>query len=592
MSGSNQNTTSHQNNNGYIPEIIKQQLRLLHSRVSSRSMTPEQYEYEVNALTDGMNNTQISSNQSIQSNLTQNQPMNQSIYQPIHQSINQQQMYQGIPVQYTGNQFPNHRVQQQQPQFMNSNNHHQLMQQQVLHLKIYYSLTHHIQQFINIHPHRQASPQPPQFRTNQIQNQTSRSQIYQQSSFQQMYPQMQMKPQYSQNMGSFYLKNYNQQHQLQQQGVPLIPVYRTPSLNGAASIKSNKSGQQLNRQHSINSFRSYLNVKKRWTINMDKRSSGLDEYFPFDLTLLTEIKSNNDADTELIDGLTGQLLPQLAIESTQLPREPSSLPNLELSTDIELQTHLIYRIKYFSEIKPGSIAFSMYDKSKNTSITYGEIFTKARKLASHMKTNLKVVSSQHIAILFKRLEVIDFTVSIIACLILQAIFIPITTSSTNISDELAEIEFIFQQHQIQLCLTSDVSYKSLLKEYSVTKSSEIPKVTWCRLENSIMKLDVISIEQESSFPRIAYIEYSKNITGDLKGTVITHSVLKNQFDSHSVMSDEVVLCCLEPRQHYGLVHGLLCSLWYGVRCILAKPKSDTMIYCASIISKQKGFFIC
>ncbi|KAI9484006.1 MAG: hypothetical protein EXX96DRAFT_560460 [Benjaminiella poitrasii] len=231
----------------------------------------------------------------------------------------------------------------------------------------------------------------------------------------------------------------------------------------------------------------------------------------------------------------------------------------------------------------GLPAFSQIDErgKEIACLTWSELAGKAEKVATAMR-GLPV--GDRVVLIYRKSEILDFTIALLGCFLAGVVAIPINTI-----EDLSELWFILRT--VSLVLTTDTNLKNLTRNVR-TRSMELPQnVKWWTTQ------DVSSVCQQqqrptpSRFTALAYIEYTKSMTGELKGVVVSHQSIMSACHSFTaavtetkVLEDhgrvrsnwdsqgaDTVLTYLEPRQQVGLNLSVLCSVYNASHTIFANP---------------------
>lgn len=147
-------------------------------------------------------------------------------------------------------------------------------------------------------------------------------------------------------------------------------------------------------------------------------------------------------------------------------------------------------------------------------------------------------------------------------------------TSGSVADELREINTIIDHCGIKLALTTDSTFKALGKDYSAVMTGglkSMPTIDWWKTNDfgsyapprKGPSEEFVQVQPTD----IAYIEYSRNAVGDLKGVVIEHRTLLSQCflakTAVNFKSTDIVLSTLETRQQFGFLIGTLFSVFNG-----------------------------
>lgn len=235
-----------------------------------------------------------------------------------------------------------------------------------------------------------------------------------------------------------------------------------------------------------------------------------------------------------------------------------------------------------------------------------------------LKTKTQLRKGDRVALVYRKAELLDFFAAFFGCLMAGLIAVPI-----NGVEEIAEMKFILANSGATIALTTEHNHRTLTKSFAITlhrlkhdeartkaelrtsddigsssareKSVNWPSgVVWWKTDNLVRwkpKQDAIgklNIDKTKDVPAsftgvglsdLAYIEYTKATSGELKGVPVSHAVILEQcrYIGHSLAASgrevfhgktegasqsrrAVVMSWLEPRQQVGLIVGA----WMGV----------------------------
>ncbi|KNC99328.1 uncharacterized protein SPPG_05576 [Spizellomyces punctatus DAOM BR117] len=233
-------------------------------------------------------------------------------------------------------------------------------------------------------------------------------------------------------------------------------------------------------------------------------------------------------------------------------------------------------LRYRSQKTPKNVAFTVLDhKGRDSiSITYEKLNARAEKVAQVIKEKSTLKRGDNVALLYRRTEVLEFLVAFYGCLYAGMVAVPIVTSSTHVDDELTEIVFILDNCQINLALTTDSQVKTLTREFHVHRTANLPRIDWWKTNEfgtSIKKKGADQAVTVNS-AEVAYVEYTKNAVGELKGIVVGHRAILSQCHqftgANGFGAGDVFFTSLEPRQQAGLLVAAFFGIYSGVHTVL------------------------
>ncbi|KAF9432479.1 hypothetical protein BGZ76_010766 [Entomortierella beljakovae] len=291
------------------------------------------------------------------------------------------------------------------------------------------------------------------------------------------------------------------------------------------------------------------------------------------------------------------------------------------------------RIETDSNAKAKAKAFSVIDnKGRETgSFTWEELMGRAEKISQTILQKTQLRQGARVGLVYRKSEILDFLAAFYGCMMAGMTAVPI-----NVIEEFAEMVYILSYTQTELALTTEYNHKALTRDLNAHKDMDWPAgVTWWKtdtLGNGNWKQNK---EADSSLhgggnrdsvvslPDLAYIEYTKSPSGELKGVAVSHRTIisqchalkhalgssSNKKKKRSVESDtvagakpvigssttykdqkmtstslpseiagepelisgpgnpEIVLTWMEPRQQVGLVLGALLGVYRGSHTI-------------------------
>ncbi|KAI9104941.1 hypothetical protein DFS34DRAFT_605239 [Phlyctochytrium arcticum] len=228
-------------------------------------------------------------------------------------------------------------------------------------------------------------------------------------------------------------------------------------------------------------------------------------------------------------------------------------------------------LRFRAQKTPKHTAFTVLDHKGRVSstVTYEKLNARAEQLSQTIKEKANLRRGENVALLFRRTDVLEFFVGLYGCLYAGMVAVPIVTTSTHVDDELTEIIFTIDNCKIKLALTTDVVIKTLTREFHVLRGATLPRIDWWKTTDysgTTKKKNAPDTAVTVDAAEIAYIEYTKNATGELKGVLVGHRQILAQclqfIGGHKMTAKDVILSELEPRQQAGL----LMSAFLGVLC--------------------------
>ncbi len=294
-------------------------------------------------------------------------------------------------------------------------------------------------------------------------------------------------------------------------------------------------------------------------------------------------------------------LPPLGAFGHQLPLEPREVPfavydphngNIPMSKFDNIATVLRHRAR----TSPKQPAYWVIDqKGKEiSSITWEKLASRAEKVAQVIRDKSNLYRGDRVALIYRDVEIIDFAVAFMGCFIAGVVAVPINAfdvSGGNLADY-HRLNVILTTTQAHLALTTDVNLKTFQRDITASKLNWPRGVEWWKTNEfgsfHPKKKDEIP---PLIVPDLAYIEFSRAPTGDLRGVVMSHRTIMHQMACLSAIiqtvptngsdtfnsnlrdkqgqlmtrstAGEILLTYLDPRQSIGLILGLLLTVYGG-----------------------------
>ncbi|KTW31511.1 hypothetical protein T552_00153 [Pneumocystis carinii B80] len=242
-------------------------------------------------------------------------------------------------------------------------------------------------------------------------------------------------------------------------------------------------------------------------------------------------------------------------------------------------------------------------------ITYNKLLARTEKVAQAIKSKPDFQQGNRVALIYSNFEIIDFVISLFACFIAGAIAVPI-----NNYKDITELHEILISTQSRLILTTHINLKNLRKML-IDRNLQFPfMIEWWETNKFG---GFYSKKKHSSAPLqthdLAYIEYSRSPTGELRGVVIPHATIVNQMISlstaissipkyikkqilnrnsnkkHAAAEDnEVFITYLDQRQAIGLIFTVFFSIYSGSTTVWCSQKAVSVPgLLANLITKYR-----
>ncbi|OAQ70013.1 AMP-binding domain-containing protein [Pochonia chlamydosporia 170] len=317
----------------------------------------------------------------------------------------------------------------------------------------------------------------------------------------------------------------------------------------------------------------------------------------------------------------GDLPPPEALEYLR-PLEPREIPfsirdphdpNILMSQFDNLAAVLRHRARTTAKLP----AYWVLDnKGKEiASITWDKLASRAEKVAQVIRDKSSLYRGDRVALVYRDSEIIDFAIALMGCFIAGVVAVPI-----NDLQDYQRLNYILTSTQAHLALTTDNNLKAFQRDITAQKLTWPKGVEWWKTNefgsyHPKKKEDIPAL----SVPDLAYIEFSRAPTGDLRGVVMSHRTIMHQMACLSaVISDtpgnrpgdtfnpslrdknglliggkkaasEILLSYLEPRQGIGMIIGVLLTVYGGHTAVWFDNKAvDVPGLYAHLITRYKA----
>ncbi|KAI9701081.1 MAG: hypothetical protein M1836_001750 [Candelina mexicana] len=306
----------------------------------------------------------------------------------------------------------------------------------------------------------------------------------------------------------------------------------------------------------------------------------------------------------------------------QLPLEPRDVPfavydphngNIPMSKFENIPAVLRHR----SRTNPKQPAYWVLDlKGKEiASITWEKLTSRAEKVAQVIRDKSPLYRGDRVALIYRDTEIIEFAVAFMGCFLAGVVAVPI-----NNFDDYPKLNVILTSTQAHLALTTDYNLKTFQRDIAASKLNWPRGVEWWKTNefgifNPKKKDDIPALQ----VPDLAYIEFSRAPTGDLRGVVMSHRTIMHQMACMSAMistiptteragdtfnsglrdktgrlvagggAAEILLSYLDPRQGIGMILSVLYTVYGGHTTVWTEAKAvETPGLYAHLITKYKA----
>ncbi|RKP09167.1 hypothetical protein THASP1DRAFT_10683, partial [Thamnocephalis sphaerospora] len=204
------------------------------------------------------------------------------------------------------------------------------------------------------------------------------------------------------------------------------------------------------------------------------------------------------------------------------------------------------------------------------SLTWDKLYARAEKISQLLRGRPGMQKGTKVGLVYRRSEVLDFLVAFHGCFLAGMVAVPIITL-----DSLQELRHILTTTNIALVLSSDANIKALSKDLQQRREDWPAGIDWWKT-NDMGSVSAKKRGGEDTLlatgTDLAYLEFSKNLAGELKGVGISHRTMMAQCSAvKSLLTtgtgpgspSDVVLASVEPRQQMGLIFTALVSVYCG-----------------------------
>lgn len=319
--------------------------------------------------------------------------------------------------------------------------------------------------------------------------------------------------------------------------------------------------------------------------------------------------------------LTASDMPPPEALEYQAPLEPREVPfaihdphdsNTPMSTFDNMAAVLRHRGRTTAKVP----AYWVLDSrgKEIASITWDKLASRAEKVAQVIRDKSSLYRGDRVALVYRDSEVIDFAIAMMGCFIAGVVAVPI-----NDLQDYQRLNYILTSTQAHLALTTDNNLKAFQRDITAQKLTWPKGVEWWKTNefggyHPKKKDDVPPL----SVPDLAYIEFSRAPTGDLRGVVLSHRTIMHQMACMSAVistvpgngpgdtfntslrdkngkligggaSSEILLSYLDPRQGIGMILSVLMTVYGGHTTVWFDNKAvDLPGLYAHLITKYKA----
>ena len=307
----------------------------------------------------------------------------------------------------------------------------------------------------------------------------------------------------------------------------------------------------------------------------------------------------------------------------QLPLEPRDVPfavfdphnpNVQMAKFENIGMVLRHRAKANAK-QPAYWVLDQKGK-EIASITWDKLGSRAEKVAQVIRDKSNLYRGDRVALVYRESEIIEFAVALMGCFIAGVVAVPI-----NHMEDYNRLNVTLTSTQAHLALTTDNNLKTFQRDIQTQKHNWPRGVEWWKT-NEFPSYHPKKKGEEPPLivPDLAYIEFSRAPTGDLRGVVMSHRTIMHQMACLSAIvstapsSDsrndtfsaalrdkngnpisthgnhgETLLSYLDPRQSIGMILGVLLTVYGGHTTVWIEAKAvETPGLYANLITKYKA----
>lgn len=317
-------------------------------------------------------------------------------------------------------------------------------------------------------------------------------------------------------------------------------------------------------------------------------------------------------------------LPSAGAVECQLPLEPRDVPfavydphngNVPMSKFDNIGAVLRHR----GRTNPKQTAYWLLDpKGKEvSSITWEKVHSRAEKVAKVIRDKSNLYRGDRVALVYRDTEIIEFAIALLGCFIAGVVAVPM-----NSTDDYQKLSLLLTTTQAHLALTTDNNLKAFHRDISQNRLKWPTGVEWWKT-NEFGSWHPKKHDEAPPLqvPDLAYIEFSRAPTGDLRGVVLSHRTIMHQMACISAIVStiptghehldtfntglrdkngnfiagtpksghgETIMSYLDPREGAGLILGVLFGVYGGHTTLWFEARTvETPGMYAHLLSKFK-----
>lgn len=295
------------------------------------------------------------------------------------------------------------------------------------------------------------------------------------------------------------------------------------------------------------------------------------------------------------------------------PLEPRDIPFSvsdphDPSTMMSKFENLPAVLRHRAKIQSKQPAYWVLDqKGKEiASITWDKLASRAEKVAQIIRDKSSLYRGDRVALIYRDTELIEFAVALMGCFIAGVVAVPI-----NNIDDYASLNVILTSTQAHLALTTENNLKNFQRDITTQKLQWPRGVEWWKT-NEFGSYHPKKKDEAPALvvPDLAYIEFSRAPTGDLRGVVMSHRTIMHQMACLSAIvatmpgsksgglqqnrilgggHGETLFSYLDPRQSIGMILGVLLTVYGGHTTVWLEAQAvETPGLYAHLITKYRA----
>ncbi|BDD57272.1 putative NRPS-like protein biosynthetic cluster [Monascus purpureus] len=307
--------------------------------------------------------------------------------------------------------------------------------------------------------------------------------------------------------------------------------------------------------------------------------------------------------------------PNLPASDCLLPLEPRDIPFAvsdphDKNTPMSKFDNLPMVLRHRARIHAKQPAYWVLDqKGKEiASITWEKLASRAEKVAQVIRDKSNLYRGDRVALIYRDEEIIEFAVAFLGCLIAGVVAVPI-----NSLENYQVLNLILTSTQAHLALTTENNLKNFQRDITTQKLNWPRGVEWWKTNEFGSYHPKKKNETPPLLvPDLAYIEFSRAPTGDLRGVVMSHRTIMHQMACLSAIiatvpantdngsqqesrilggkgRGEILISILDPRQGIGMILGILLTVYGGHTTVWMDDKTvETPGLYAHLITKYRA----